>query len=173
MLVRKDLRHCEIPHGTRHMKCGAAIGGHKRAGLNVLCVILAMALGGCSLQSGSRTALQHGATTVPAPSRSSAPSIPSSNPTPDARADAISACRAWVVSQNQISAVSSGTMRAAARTAATAAGSDSRWKALYQSMQFLALLPETGNSAGTIAEAQSRLSQIQNMCATVGVIVGS
>jgi hypothetical protein len=85
----------------------------------------------------------------------------------------MSACHDWALSQTQISAVGATTMQNAAKQAVEAASADPKWLDLKKSMQFIASLPETGNSATAIAEAQSDLVEIQNLCALAGVTVGN
>ena len=149
-------------------------GGRRYAGYGYVGLMAVVALGGCSSQTSSTTPQHRAESTSTIATRSSSSSSTSTtNAVTGALADAAAACREWVVSQSQISAVSSGTMRNAANQAATAAAADSKWTALQQSMQFLASLPETGNTAGTIAEAQTKQMQIQSLCSRAGVSISS
>jgi hypothetical protein len=103
--------------------------------------------------------------TFPAPSTTSTTSALAAQ----GRADAVAACGTWQVSDSQDSAQGSGTIRAAAAQATTAAGLDTHWSALAGNMSFVASLAETSNTPADVAQAQTDIGGIQSTCSTFGI----
>jgi hypothetical protein len=102
--------------------------------------------------------------TFPAPSTSTTSALAAQG-----RADAVAACGTWQVSDSQDSPQGSGTIRAAAAQATTAAGLDTRWSALAGNRSFVASLPETSNTPADVAQAQTDIGGIPSTCSTFGI----
>lgn len=75
------------------------------------------------------------------------------------------------MSDTQVSAVGSATIRTAAAQATTAAGLDPTWGTLATDMTFVASLPETGNTPTDVSRSEADLGVIRSQCADLGVTI--
>ncbi len=67
----------------------------------------------------------------------------------------------------------SALLKTAASQAATAAQEDASWTDLYNDMEYLASLPETGLTQSQLAQANTDLQGVQTQCAGLGVNIGN
>lgn len=63
-------------------------------------------------------------------------------------------------------------LKNAATQAGTAAQGDATWTSLYNDMNYLASLPETGLTQSQLAQANTALQGVQTQCAGLGVNIG-